>query len=67
MLNHDFVSDGFLALVVAGLLLLCSSLLVVAFAWSGRAPSSLVIRKHPKIRRDLARLGQLIAADFPRA
>jgi hypothetical protein len=32
VLNHDFVSDGFLALVAAGLLLLCSSLLVVAFA-----------------------------------
>src|SRR5437763_1090003 len=32
MRNHDFVSDGFLALIVAGLLLLFSSLLVVAFA-----------------------------------
>jgi hypothetical protein len=30
--NHDFVSDGFLALIAAGLLLLCSSLLVIAFA-----------------------------------
>jgi hypothetical protein len=26
MRNHDFVSDGFLALIAAGLLLLCSSL-----------------------------------------
>jgi hypothetical protein len=32
MRNHDFVSDGFLALIAAGLLLLFSSLLVVAFA-----------------------------------
>jgi hypothetical protein len=32
MRDHDFVSDGFLALVAAGLLLLCSSLLVVAFS-----------------------------------
>jgi hypothetical protein len=30
MRNHDFVSDGFLALVVAGLLVLFSSLLAVA-------------------------------------
>jgi hypothetical protein len=32
MRDYDFVSDGFLALVAAGLLLLCSSLLVVAFS-----------------------------------
>jgi hypothetical protein len=32
MRNHDFVSDGFLALIVAGLLLLCSGLLVIAFS-----------------------------------
>jgi hypothetical protein len=32
MRNHDFVSDGFLALIVASLLLLCSSLLVIAFS-----------------------------------
>jgi hypothetical protein len=31
MLKHDFVSDGFLALTAAGLVLLCSSLLAVAF------------------------------------
>jgi hypothetical protein len=30
MRNHDFVSDGFLALIVAGLLLLCSILVVIA-------------------------------------
>ena len=30
MRNHDFVSDGFLALVVGGLLVLLSSLLAVA-------------------------------------
>ena len=30
--NHDLVSDGFLALIVAGLLLLCSGLLVIAFS-----------------------------------
>jgi hypothetical protein len=30
MRNHDFVSDGFLVLIVAGLLLLFSSLLAVA-------------------------------------
>jgi hypothetical protein len=28
--NHDFVSDGFLALIVARLLLLCSILVVIA-------------------------------------
>jgi hypothetical protein len=32
MRNHDFVSDGFLALIVAGLLLLCSGLLLIAFS-----------------------------------
>jgi hypothetical protein len=32
MRNRDFASDGFLALIAAGLLLLCSSLLVIAFA-----------------------------------
>jgi hypothetical protein len=32
MRNHDFVSDGFLALIVTGLVVLCSSLLVIAFA-----------------------------------
>jgi hypothetical protein len=31
MRNHDFVSDGFLALIAAGLLLLCS-MLVIAFS-----------------------------------
>jgi hypothetical protein len=31
MRNHDLVSDGFLALTVAGLMLLCSSLLAFAF------------------------------------
>ncbi len=30
MRNHDLVSDGFLALIAAGLLLLFSSLLVIA-------------------------------------
>jgi hypothetical protein len=30
MRNHDFVSDGFLALVAAGLLLLFSILLAIA-------------------------------------
>ena len=28
--NHDFVSDEFLALIAAGFVLLCSSLLVIA-------------------------------------
>ena len=32
MANHDFVSDGFLAVTAAGLVLLCSSLLVIAFS-----------------------------------
>jgi hypothetical protein len=31
MRNHDVVSDGFLALIAAGLLLLCS-MLVIAFS-----------------------------------
>jgi hypothetical protein len=31
MRNHDLVSDGFLALIAACLLLLCSSLLAIAF------------------------------------
>ena len=32
MRYHDFVSDGFLALTAAGLVLLCSSLLAMAFS-----------------------------------
>jgi len=32
MRNHDFVSDGLLALIAACLALLCSSLLVLAFS-----------------------------------
>jgi hypothetical protein len=32
MRNHDFVSDGFLAVTAAGLVLLCSSLLAFALA-----------------------------------
>ncbi|MDX6556998.1 MAG: hypothetical protein QOF72_47 [Blastocatellia bacterium] len=32
MRDHDFVSDGFLALIAAGLLLLFSSLLVIALS-----------------------------------
>ena len=32
MRNHDLVSDGFLALIAAGLVVLCSSLLIIAFA-----------------------------------
>jgi hypothetical protein len=31
MRHHDLVSDGFLALTAAGLVLLCSSLLAMAF------------------------------------
>jgi hypothetical protein len=31
MRDHDYVSDGFLALTAAGLVLLCSSLLAFAF------------------------------------
>jgi len=34
MRNHDFVSDGFLALTAGGLFLLCSSLVALAFAWA---------------------------------
>jgi hypothetical protein len=30
MRNRDFMSDGFLALIAAGLVLLCSSLLAIA-------------------------------------
>ena len=32
MRNHDLVSDGFLALTAGGLVLLCSSLVALAFA-----------------------------------
>jgi hypothetical protein len=32
MRDRDFVSDGFLAVTAAGLVLLCSSLLAFAFA-----------------------------------
>jgi hypothetical protein len=32
MRDHDFVSDGFLALTAAGLVLLCSSLLAFALS-----------------------------------
>jgi hypothetical protein len=32
MRYHDFVSDGFLALIAAGLVLLCSSWLVFVFS-----------------------------------
>jgi hypothetical protein len=32
MREHDFVPDGFLALTAAGLVLLCSSLLGIAFS-----------------------------------
>jgi len=38
MRNNDFVSDGFLAVTVAGLLLLCSSLLTLAFIWKPNLP-----------------------------
>jgi hypothetical protein len=31
MRNHDFVSDGFLAVTAASLVLLCSGLLAIAF------------------------------------
>jgi hypothetical protein len=31
MRNHDFVSDGLLALIAIGLVLLCPSLAVIAF------------------------------------
>ena len=32
MRNHDSASDGFLALIASSLVVLCSSLLVVAFS-----------------------------------
>jgi hypothetical protein len=32
MRNHDFVSDGFLAVTAASLVLLCSGLLTIAFS-----------------------------------
>ncbi|MBP1297485.1 hypothetical protein ACVL91_009749 [Bradyrhizobium elkanii] len=32
MRNHDFVSDGLLALIATCLVLLCSGLLVIAFS-----------------------------------
>jgi len=32
MRNHDFVSGGFLALIVAALVLLCSCLLIIALS-----------------------------------
>jgi hypothetical protein len=32
MRNHDFVSDGFLAVIAASLVLLCSGLLAIAFS-----------------------------------
>jgi hypothetical protein len=32
MRNHDLVSNGFLAVTAASLVLLCSSLLAIAFA-----------------------------------
>jgi hypothetical protein len=32
MRNHDFVSDGFLAVTAAGFVVLCSGLLVIAFS-----------------------------------
>jgi len=32
MRNHDLVSDGFLAVVAASLVLLCSGLLAIAFS-----------------------------------
>lgn len=31
MRSHDFVSDGFLAVTAAGFVLLCSSLVAIAF------------------------------------
>jgi hypothetical protein len=37
MPNHDFVTNGFLALTAVGLVLLCSSLLAIAFGWQGPA------------------------------
>jgi hypothetical protein len=32
MRHHDFVSEGFLALTAAGIVLLCSTLLAIAFS-----------------------------------
>jgi len=32
MRNHDFVSDGFLALIATCLALLCSGLLIIVFS-----------------------------------
>ena len=32
MRDHDFVSDGFLALIVTALVMLCSGLLILAFS-----------------------------------
>jgi len=32
LVPHDFVSDGFLALTAAGFVVLCSSLLAIAFS-----------------------------------
>ena len=32
MRNHDFVSDGFPAVIAASLVLLCSGLLAIAFS-----------------------------------
>jgi hypothetical protein len=32
MRTHDFVSDGFLAITAAGFVLLCSSLVAMAFS-----------------------------------
>jgi hypothetical protein len=32
MSNHDLVSDGFLAITAAGLVLLCSGLFAIAFS-----------------------------------
>jgi hypothetical protein len=32
MRTHDFVSDGFLALIATGLVVLCSGLLAIAFS-----------------------------------
>jgi hypothetical protein len=40
MRNHDFVSEGFLALIATCLVLFCSSLLVIALlAWLWRTSS----------------------------
>src|SRR5258708_34941453 len=48
--NHDFVSDGFLALIVAGLLLLCSSLLAYRTSLAGPgAVSPLLVRDEPTV------------------